>query len=193
MVGPWAVRPEGCMECRDRKLGFDAAVALGPYDGMIKELCLGLKHRPGAWMAPWLAAALVEVRPQLGEEVKRAPEALVVPVPLHWKRRWRRGYNQAEQLADGLAARLGLKRADPLKRVKPSQILAGLGRAERAKLTRDAFRAKRWLSELKGKTIFLVDDVLTTGATCGAASRALKKAGAARVVAVVIGRAGGRS
>ena len=192
MVGPWGVRQEGCGECWNRTLGFDAAVALGPYEGMVRELCLLLKHRPGGWVAPGLAEALVEIRPQLREEAERAPGAWVVPIPLHWQRRLRRGYNQTEPLADGLAARLRLRRADSLKRVKPSPILAGRGRVERAKLTRGAFLAKERSSELKGKTVLLVDDVLTTGATCGAAARALKKAGAERVVAVVIGRAGAR-
>jgi predicted amidophosphoribosyltransferase len=56
---------------------------------------------------------------------------------------------------------------------------------------RDAFRAKG-LPSLQGRVILLVDDILTTGATCGAAARALKRAGAARVVAVVVGRAEGK-
>ena len=58
---------------------------------------------------------------------------------------------------------------------------------------RGAFQVRRDVPALKGRTVFLVDDILTTGATCGAAARALKQAGAARVVAVVIGRAEGRS
>ena len=77
-----------------------------------------------------------------------------------------------------------------LRRVAPTKILAGLGRAQRARSIRGAFRARG--GDLKGRSVFLVDDVLTTGATCGAAARALKRAGAARVVAVVIARAEGR-
>ena len=53
-VGPWGVREEGCGECRGRPLGFDAAVALGPYQGPIRELCLLLKDEHHAWLARWL-------------------------------------------------------------------------------------------------------------------------------------------
>jgi ComF family protein len=191
-VGSWAVRPEGCGECRGRRLGFDAAFALGPYQGPIRDLCLRLKHEPNAWVAPWLAGLAVEARPALREEATRSEGAWVVPVPLHWKRRWQRKYNQAEGLARGVARGLGLRQGNCLRRVTSSKILAGLGRAERAKAMRGAFRG-RGSPDLKGRTVFLVDDILTTGATCGAAARALKRAGAARVVAVVIGRAEGRS
>jgi ComF family protein len=190
-VGRWAVRREGCGECRGRRLGFDAAVALGPYQGPIRDLCLRLKHHPNGWVAPWLAGVLVDARPGLRDESARSPGALVVPVPLHWKRRWLRGYNQAGELARGVSARLGLRRADLLRRVKTTEILAGLNRAERAQALRNAFRA-RGSPDLDGRTVLLVDDVLTTGATCGAAARALKRAGAKRVVAVVVARAGGR-
>jgi ComF family protein len=191
-VGPWAVKAEGCGECRGRRLGFDAAVALGPYQGPIRELCLRMKHSADGWIAPWLAGVLLEARPHLRVEAANSPGACVVPVPLHWRRRWARGYNQAEELARGLAGRLGLRQGRPLRRVKKTAILAGLGRVERAESLRGAFQS-RDVPALKGRTVFLVDDILTTGATCGAAARALKQAGAARVVAVVVGRAEGRS
>jgi ComF family protein len=184
-VGPWAVRVEGCGECHGRRLGFDAAVALGPYQGPIRALCLRLKHEPSAWVAPWLARLLAEARPTLRNE----PNALVVAVPLHWRRKWTRGYNQSEALARGLATRLGLQTASVLRRVKPTPLSAGLNRVERAQSLRDAFRVRGSSSRLDGRTILLVDDVLTTGATCASAARALKHAGASRVVAVVVARA----
>jgi predicted amidophosphoribosyltransferase len=71
--------------------------------------------------------------------------------------------------------------------------LAQLSRAERARVMRDAFRVRPDQEPaLAGRTVVLVDDILTTGATSGAAARTLKKAGAARVVVVVIGRAEGK-
>lgn len=190
-VGPWSALRKGCGECRGRGLGFDAAVALGPYQGPIRDLCLRMKHETNAWIAPWMAGLLLEARPSLRVEAARTPGAWVVPVPLHWYRRWARGYNQADELARGVADRLGLRRAHVLRRVVATKVLAGLGRVERAKSLRGAFRV-RGSRGLEGRTVFLVDDILTTGATCGAAARALKRAGAARVVAVVIGRAEGR-
>ncbi len=167
-------------------MGFDAALALGSYDGAIKDLCLQLKHERNAWLAPWLVDLLVEGR---REAISRLPaDALVVPVPLHWWRHWRRGYNQAEVLARGLARRLGLRIHRPLRRVKATPKLALKTATERGQVMHKAFRA-RSRPQLKGRTVLLVDDILTTGATCGEAAKELKRAGAARVVAMVIGRA----
>ena len=188
-VGPWADRSGGCSECRGKSLGFDGVIALGPYAGPIRHLCLRLKAERNAWLAPWLAGVLAEAR---AEALARVPgDAWVVPIPLHWRRRWWRGYNQSEALALGLSRRLALPMAHPLRRVRATPPLARSGRSERARAMRDAFRAKDSPS-LQGRVVLLVDDILTTGATCGAAARALKRAGAARVIAVVVGRAEGK-
>jgi ComF family protein len=186
-VGPWANVAGGCAECRGRPLGFDAATALGPYQGPIRAACLKMKGEHGAWIAPWLADLIVQAR---GERLRAEGDAVVVPVPLHWRRSWRRGYNQSEALALGLAGRLGRPLVRALKRVVATPPLARLGRARRADLLRGAFRV-RSASHLQGRSVFLVDDILTTGATCGAAARALKQAGARRVTAVVVARAEG--
>jgi ComF family protein len=188
-VGPFSDRRGGCSECRGRSLGFDRAIALGPYQGPIRQLCLELKQERNAWMAPWIMDVLIEARGEVGRSPR---DSWVVPVPLHWRRRLRRGYNQSEALADRLARRLGLPLSQSLRRVVATPPLARSGRAERARLLRDAFRA-RTSTSLKGRTVLLVDDILTTGATCGAAARALKRAGASQVVVVVIGRAEGSS
>ncbi|QDV38385.1 ComF family protein [Tautonia plasticadhaerens] len=182
-VGPYA----GCGWCAGRPLGFDRAVALGPYQGPIRHLCLRLKRREGAWIAPGMADLLVEAR---GEEIRGLGASAVVPVPLHWRKRWRRRYDQAEALAACLADRLGLPVARPLRRVRATEALWRLGRAERRRLLRGAFRADpRRLGGLPGRPVLLVDDILTTGATCGAAARALKAAGVGPVAVVVLGRA----
>lgn len=188
-IGPWEQDQAGCSECRGKSLGFDGAVALGPYQGPIRHLCLQLKRDRNAWLAPWLAELLIESR---GEILRRYEGARVVPVPLHWQRRWVRGYNQSEALGRRLARRLGARFVRPLRRVVSTPVLAELNRAERAKAMRGVFRVRN-SGTIEGRTVLLVDDILTTGATCGSAARALKQAGAARVVAVVIGRAGGRT
>lgn len=189
-IGPFG----SCRECRGRPLGFDAAIALGPYHGPLRALCLTLKHEPEAWLGSWLAALLIEARPILVKEALDDPSAIMTPIPLHWRRWWARGYNQSDELTRALAGSLGLRQARLLKRVRATPKLAGLGRVERARTLRDAFRVRsRWSKALKGRTILLVDDILTSGATCGAAARVLRRAGAKRVVAVVVGRAGGRA
>ena len=183
--GPFADLRGGCAVCRDRTLGFDAALALGPYAGDIQSLCLRLKHERNAWLAPWLSDLFVEAR---GDALSQLPrDSRIVPVPLHWWRRCRRGYNQAEALAHGLGRRLHLPVYQSLRRVSATEQLAHKGRTARAEAMRGAFRS-RSNSQLVGRTVLLVDDILTTGATCGEAARALKKAGAARVVVVVIAR-----
>jgi ComF family protein len=185
-VGPFPDLKKGCSKCRGRSLGFDAALAWGPYEGAIKDLCLRLKQERNAWLAPWLAEVLIEGR---NEAIGRLPgDAWVVPVPLHWWRQWRRGYNQAEVLAHSLAKRLGLPVRRPLRRVKATPKLALKTHTERSELMHHAFKA-RSNPQLKGRTVLLVDDILTTGATCGEAARELKRAGAARVIAVVMARA----
>jgi ComF family protein len=187
-IGAWSDARGGCWDCRGRPLGFDGAIALGPYVGPIRDLCLQLKHERNAWLARWLVELLVEARV---DALREHREACVVPVPLHWSKRFSRGYDQADALAAKLADRLGLNLSRPLCRVLGTPKLARKGRLDRTRLMRDAFRARReriW----RGRTVLLVDDILTTGATSGAAARALKKAGADRVIVVVIGRAEGR-
>ena len=187
-VGLFADVKGGCSECRGRPLGFDAAVALGPYQGPIRSLCLRLKHARDGWIARWLAEVLAEGQ---ADRLRAEPDALIVPVPLHWRRRLSRGYNQAEALALGLGKVLGLEVRSPLRRVVATPKLSRFGRQERARRVRGAFRARRG-ADVRGRTVFLVDDILTTGATSGAAARALKQAGARRVVAVVVARAEGK-
>lgn len=187
-VGPWANVVDGCSECRGKPLGFDRAIALGNYEGPVRDLCLLLKHEPHAWLAPWLTAVLVSARPELHDESR---DALVAPIPLHWRRYWERGYNQADALARGLAQALSVPFCQPLRRRVATPPLALVGRTERTRLLRGAFQTRAG-KLLGGRTILLVDDILTSGATSGAAARALKQAGAARVVVVVIARAEGK-
>ncbi len=184
-TGPFGDLRGGCAACRGESLGFDAALAFGPYDGALRTLCLQLKHEENAWLAPWLGDLLVEARREAIAQLP--PNAWVVPVPLHWWRELQRGYNQSEALARGLARHLGLPVRKPLRRALATHRLAAMGPTQRCEVMRGAFRV-RHSAQLSGRTVLLVDDVLTTGATCGAAARALKQAGAARVVAIVIGR-----
>ena len=137
-VGPFADLRGGCAGCRDRSLGFDAALAFGPYDGDLGDLCLRLKHERNAWLAPWLSDLFVDAQ---GAAISQFTQnAWIVPVPLHWWRRWQRGYNQAEALAVGLAQRLDLPVYRLLRRVIATKRLAHKGRTERADEMRSVFR-----------------------------------------------------
>ena len=110
----------------------------------------------------------------------------VVPVPLHWRRRWRRGYNQAAALARALALGLQIPSRDRwLRRVRATPFQTAVAPSARRANVRGAFRAVAD-PNLTGQTVLLVDDVLTTGGTASEAARALRDAGASRVVVAVL-------
>jgi ComF family protein len=116
------------------------------------------------------------MRPLVGD---LPPNALLVPVPLHRRRLWSRGFNQSAIVARELSRRTGVPVAvDALRRIRPTPPLKGMGMRQRRRTVAGAFRAN---AELRGRTVILVDDVLTTGSTANACARVLKRAGAERV------------
>lgn len=156
---------------------------LGPYEGLLRELILRMKHGTGEQLAEMLA----ELWAQHSLHKLRALQAdVVVPVPLHWRRRWTRGYNQSAALARGLARHLGLAcRPGWLRRIRYTPDQTQQTAAARRDNVRGIFQA-RPRSALQRQSVLVVDDVLTTGSTASEAARALKAAGAARVVVAVL-------
>jgi len=185
-VGPYSVVHGQCVNCRQEPLYFDLAMRLGPYDGPLREAILHLKHPQGEGLGELLGERWAERdRAQFQALVLDA----VVPVPSHWLRRLWRGYNQSAAVARGLAQRLGLPyRPGWVRRIRFRRSQAGLSGPERRANVRGAFRGRAG-ARLDGRSVLLVDDVMTTGATSSEAARALKEAGASRVVAAVLGRA----
>ncbi len=186
-LGPFEEAEDGCTWCRHKRLGFDGAVALGAYKGGVRDFCLKLKRVENLWMAKTVVRLLIDKQ---GPRLRDLRPTMVVSVPLHWWRRACRGYDQADHLAALLAKRLSLPHARVLRRVVHTPKLRDCSKAERSRKLKGAFRL-RSSRRLQGQRILLVDDILTTGATCGAAARLLKDGGAARVFAVVLGRAEG--
>jgi ComF family protein len=111
----------------------------------------------------------------------------VIAMPMHWRKRWERGFNQAELLAEPVAKRLGLPLKRNLRRTRHTQAQAGLDEAARRANLRGSFTVVAG-EQLSGQHVLLIDDVFTTGATLRAASAALKSAGAARVSALTLAR-----
>lgn len=178
-----------CLSCRDYREGFGTrgVIAAGRYEGTLKEVCLALKFGGERRLAEPLAAWLAQLAFDRGVADKIE---LVVPMPLHPYRRLSRGYNQAELIAKPLAQALAKPLFDVLRRVEKTQRQATLSAAQRKGNVEGAFevRAGR-MSDIEGKLVLLVDDVMTTGATLGAAARTLKKAGAKGVYGAVAARA----
>ena len=113
---------------------------------------------------------------------------LLVPVPLHWRRRWDRGFNRSELLARAIARSIGVRPANALRRLKATVTQAGLSNTARRRNVRQAFRCRR-PGLVRGKQILLVDDVMTTGSTATACAQALKAAGAKRFTLLTVARA----
>jgi ComF family protein len=118
----------------------------------------------------------------------KKPQHLWVPIPLHWTRRFQRGFNQSERLIQELKNLITIETAPNLKRIRKTKQQAKLAKKERIQNLHNCFV---WTGEsLKGKNIILVDDVVATGTTLDEAAKALKSAGAISVKAVVFARGG---
>ncbi len=171
-----------CGPCRRDPPAFDRLLALWRYETPLDTVIQGLKFRRLDYLGTHLARSLAaELRHEL------TGLDLVTPVPLHWRRRLARGYNQAACIGRPLAGLLALPFAQTLarRRATPPQTL--LHRGDRLDNLRRAFRVRQ-PSRVQGLRVLLVDDVATTGATLDAAATALKKAGAAAVTALVAAR-----
>jgi ComF family protein len=146
------------------------------YDGPARDVLLALKHGDRDFLARIMAPAMARAgADMLGDG------AVLVPVPLHRWRLWRRGYNQAALLAVAIARRSGNPVAvDALQRIRATDSSRGMSRSQRAANVRGVFRVAR-PAAIKGRRVVLVDDVLTTGATVAACTRMLLRGGAAQV------------
>ncbi len=175
-----------CGACLRDRPAFEHARAAFVYDGDSKGLVLKLKHGDrtdaAAHLARWLQRAGADL-------IARCD--VMVPVPLHRWRLFFRTYNQAALLANALARLTGKPvMPDALQRVRATPSQGRLERAARRRNVARAFAVRR-ASDLSGRRVLLIDDVLTTGATAGACAEALLKAGAAAVDVLVLARVPG--
>jgi ComF family protein len=163
---------------------FSRARAVARFeDGPARTLVHRLKYSDRAELARPIASWMTRA----GADVL-ADADLVTPVPLHLMRLWRRRFNQAAALATEISRHTG-KPCDlsALRRVKATRSQVGLSRAQRAENVQGAFRIADG-AQVRGLNVVLVDDVLTSGATANAATRALLRAGAKRVDLLVFAR-----
>ena len=175
-----------CHICRRGLYDFEFARSYGVYSPAMARAIILLKHHAVLPLGDWFAR-------RIEEAAKPHPEMyavdVIVPVPMHRARLRERGYNQADLIARPLAKRLGLPlQSCLLVRTKPRPDKLRLTMRERWRTVRGAY-AMHEGAQVDKLRVLLVDDVLTTGATLDACSRALRKAGAAKVVALTVARA----
>lgn len=184
---PFAIDPgEGarCAACLAKPPAYDRARAIIAYDEASRGPILALKHADRLDLVPGFAQWLARSGKALIEESE-----LIVPVPLHRSRLWRRRYNQAAELARALGRNAQKKvavQALARSRATESQGAMPSARARRRNVL-GVFRVPE-PGLVQGRNILLVDDVLTTGATAEACARALKRAGAAKVQILALAR-----
>jgi ComF family protein len=173
-----------CADCREEPPAFRQARSLYRYEGGVREAIHALKYRRDFSVVPDLARLMVA---GLHTHFDDPDSFTLVPVPLHWKRRSQREFNQGKELVKAMQ-RLepGRRKWCGLRRVKNTQTQTRLSRAGRKANVRNAFKV-RSRRPLPGR-ILLIDDVMTTGATLNAAARALTKAGAEDVCALTLAR-----
>ncbi|MEZ4360829.1 MAG: phosphoribosyltransferase family protein [Kofleriaceae bacterium] len=187
LPGPRAVV---CRRCRDRPLPMETIVAPWQYGGALADAIRRLKfERRGEVaraLAPLIAPVLVATAVSIGA-------TLIVPVPLHWTRRLRRGFDQSALLLARAAALAAppCAIAPALRRRRATPQQSRRGAPARFENLRGAMEAtRRWRGQLDGARVVVFDDVVTTGATMAVAAQALRRAGARVVVGVALARAG---
>lgn len=169
-----------CGRCLDRPPGFAASYCAWAYRFPLDRLLNAYKHR-GRLTVERALETLTRAQPLPWPEAD-----LICPLPAHWRRRWWRGFDQAERLAASLGRRWRRPVVPVLTRARATRHQQGQSRATRVRNLRHAFRAD---AHARGRRILLVDDVMTTGASARAAARALGEAGAEEVRVWALARA----
>jgi predicted amidophosphoribosyltransferase len=193
-----------CAACRQRRPAFRRVVALGDYGAALREWVLALKHGGRRDLAHPLGVALA--RRWCGEDGASAGRgergALLVPVPLHPWRAFERGHDQARGLARALSLATGVPLHGVLRRTRATGPQGTPGAVSRAANVHGAFApirsalpggSARVRRRVEGRDAWLVDDVLTSGATASECARALRALGARSVGVLVVARAGDRT
>jgi competence protein ComFC len=167
-----------CRRCRHWPAELASSRSAFVFEGPARDAVLRLKYRNEPARAEWCAEELSELLIGLGWQVDA-----IVPVPLHESRLRVRGYNQAERIARGIARSSGVPLMTPLRRTRATTSQVGLDSEARLRNVAGAFTSR---DRLDGKTVVLIDDVLTTGATLSACAIACVAAGADQVLGLTV-------
>jgi competence protein ComFC len=166
----------------EKTVHIDLAVALSLYDGPLRKALMEVKFRHRKRIITFLAELMKDA------DLSPLGEAdMIVPVPLSMNRLKKRGFNQAAVIAEGVARQLGIPLSGILERKRDTRPQFSLSEGERFGNVKDAFFIEE-TKDLEGKTLLVVDDILTTGATVDECSRLLKRNGAEKVTVLTLAR-----
>lgn len=183
-VSPFGIIQGKCGACQDKQYAFDGIIRVGEYESSLRSLILAFKFSEKTELCKRLSAMLVEAcrAKSIQDKIE-----ILVPVPLHWKRKLQRGYNQSSLLAQGLR-QLKLPVYEDLVRIRYTEQQWNLTPSQRRTNVKGAFTVRK-NHHYADKTIGLVDDITTSGATLNECAKTLKNAGALKVYALVLATA----
>jgi ComF family protein len=173
-----------CHDCRERTWHFEWARAGFRTEGQVREAIIGFKYRDEYYQQGKLVRWLTET---FDKHARSGEWDALVPVPLYHRRHRERGFNQALEMAQGLAASRKMKVLNCLYRYRETVSQTTLARNARWENMSGAFRMKRRF-DVRGRHLLLIDDVFTTGATVNACAHALAQAGAGRLAVLTVAR-----
>ena len=172
--------PKTCASCRSRTFHFTHNRALFAYEDLVRDLIRDIKFRQRKHIAQGLGRLWGELA-----AMQIPAGTLLVPLPMHKKKRRKRGFDQAEILAKALSAATGAIYTPILERTQNTPPQSGLHPRQRAENVRGAFRIKPE-HDANGQNYILIDDIYTTGASLNECARVLKSGGAAEVSAMTL-------
>lgn len=172
--------PGICIECQYKPPPFDKMLSAGVFEGLLKDIIHKFKYNNATLYKKPLAGLVSDMLLHTGI----CPD-MITFVPLHWTRMISRGYNQTALIARELAGYMGMDmRYDVIHKTRKTLSQVGLKRTERMGNLRNVFIS----NGVNGKSVMVVDDVITTARTAHEVSRSLKRAGASHVIFVSVGR-----
>ena len=174
-----------CARCWNSRFAFDRVVVLGSYEGCLQHAILRMKHSGEQSLATAVGRLLGS---RLAEEDAATQPDIMTYMPMHWRRRLKRGINSAELMAEAAARELAVPYRTLLRMRRQTEKQSMLTPRQRQYNVRGAMAAAR-RTRLTDQHVAIVDDTLTTGATANEAAKMLRRGGAGEITVVVVGRA----
>jgi ComF family protein len=174
-----------CGECLKQRPHFDSTFSPYTYQAPLSNLLARFKYTGDLFIGKALAEVFAEkIRHHYQQQHIPLPD-MITPVPLHWKKQWQRGFNQAYFFSHHIHQHLDIPILKKVKRIKAAPAQKNLDRKKRLRNLQHSFAVT---SPLNGEHIAIIDDVMTTGATANALALTLKKRGAGKVSIWVLAR-----